>query len=101
MARKNGDGGFRTLSNGTIEFQVTMGIDIYGKRQRKAFYGKTEAECRRKYKQFLKEGEPQSKSKEPTLSNWLDTWLTTYKQGTISKGAYDDYVSLAGHVIAT
>ncbi|MCL2036312.1 MAG: site-specific integrase [Oscillospiraceae bacterium] len=98
MARKNGDGGFRPLSNGTIEFQVSTGVDIYGKRQRKAFYGKTEAECRRKYKQFLKEGEPKSKSKEPTLADWLDTWLTTYKKSKVSEGTYDDYTGLAAHV---
>ena len=98
MARKNGDGSFRTLSNGTIEFQVTVGIDIYGKRQRKAFYGKTEAECRRQYKQFLKEGEPKSKSKEHTLSGWLDEWLTTYKKHKVQEATYEDYNGLAAHV---
>jgi hypothetical protein len=56
MQRRKGDGCFKKFPNGTIEFTVSIGYDIYGKRQRKKFYGKTETEARRKYKEFLKEG---------------------------------------------
>lgn len=52
--RKSGDGSFKALSNGTVEFTVSVGYDLYGNRIRKKFYGKTENECRKKYKEFIK-----------------------------------------------
>jgi integrase len=97
--RKKGDGSFRKLPNGSIEFAVDLGSDEYGKRQRKLFYGKTESECRKKYKEFIKGGERQpSKPKEHTLSTWLDEWLVTYKQHKVEASTYADYVQLASHV---
>ena len=54
--RKNGDGSFRKLPNGSFKFAVSVGFDVYGKNQRKRFYGKSESECRKKYKEFLKGG---------------------------------------------
>ena len=98
MPRKKGEGSYQKLPNGTFEFSIELGRDMYGKRLRKRFYGKTEAECRKKYKQFLKDGEPKTSSKEFTLSKWLDKWLATYKKGKVSEGTYSDYESLAVHV---
>jgi hypothetical protein len=59
MQRKKGDGSFRKLPNNSFEFTVSVGTDVYGNRQRKFFYGKTETECRKKYKEFMKNGEKQ------------------------------------------
>jgi len=99
MQRKKGDGSFKKLPNGTIEFTVSVGCDIYGKRKRKKFYGKTEAECRKNYKEYIKGGEKeQSNSKEYTLSRWLDTWLKTYKEKKVEASTYKDYVYLLNHV---
>lgn len=99
MQRKKGDGSFKKLPNGTVEFTISVGYDIYGKRQRKKFYGKTETECRKMYKEFLKGGEKQpSSSKEYTLSDWLDIWLKTYKENKVQSSTYDDYVNLSKHV---
>jgi integrase len=96
--RKRGDGSFKKLSNGTIELTISVGYDLYGKRQRKKFYGQTETECRKKYKEFLKGGEKQpSKSKEYTLSAWLDKWLKTYKARKVQASTYEEYVYLASH----
>jgi hypothetical protein len=82
--RKKGDGTFRVLPNGSVEFVVPIENDIYGNRQRKRFYGKDEKECRKKYKSWLKDGAKLSNnSKERTLSGWIDEWLPTYKK---SKG---------------
>ena len=96
--RKKGDGSFRKLPNGSVEFTVELGNDIYGVRQRKRFYGKTEAECRKKHKQFIKDGEKRpAKSKEHTLSSWLDEWLITYKKVNVQDSTYEDYSYLAGY----
>ena len=96
---KKGCGSFRKLPNNSIEYTVSIGNDAYGTRQRKFFYGKTEAECRRKYKEFIKEGEKRvSVSKEHTLSSWLNEWLTTYKSNKVEASTYADYVQIASHI---
>ena len=88
------------LENGTIEFTVSVGFDEYGKRKRKKFYGKTEAECRKKYKTFIKEGEKsQSKAQEHTLSDWIENeWLPVYKANKVQSSTYKDYLCLAVHI---
>ncbi|MCL2639078.1 MAG: site-specific integrase [Oscillospiraceae bacterium] len=99
MSRKNHDGSFRKLPNGTIEFAVSTGFDAYGKHQRKRFYGKTELECRKKHKEFIKAGEKQPvKIKEYTLSKWLDEWLRIYKENNVQASTYDEYVSFSCHI---
>jgi len=103
MAReKRGSGSFRKLPNGTFEYTLNTesGFDEFGKRQRKSFYGKTEAECRKKYKEWVKDGEKTtSASQENTLAEWLELWLTVYKKNNVSEGTYEDYVGLAKHVM--
>jgi integrase len=99
MIRKKGDGTFRVLPNGSVEFVAPIENDIYGNRQRKRFYGKDEKECRKKYKTWLKDGAKLSNnSKERTLSVWIDEWLPTYKKSKVQSSTYKDYVNLAGHV---
>jgi integrase len=99
MQRKKGDGSFRRLPNNSFEFTVSVGNDIYGSRQRKFFYGKTESECRKKYKEFLKGGEKtQRKLNEYTVSTWLEEWLRIYKQNKVEASTYKDYCYLATHV---
>ena len=86
MQRKKGDGSFRKLPNGSVEFTVSIDNDIYGKRQRKFFYGKTEAECRKKYKDFIEGGCVQTGStSEYTLSSWFDEWLI-YQEKKVQTG---------------
>jgi integrase len=101
--RKKGDGAFRKLTNGTIEYIVSLENDIYGVRQRKRFYGKTEAKCHKKYKEFLEGGSvKQVASSEHTLSSWFDEWLTYQKakvqSGTLQSSTCDEYVHLVNRV---
>jgi len=102
MARKNGEGHFRPVKNSeTIEYIVTLDEpDIYGKRQKMRFYGKSEAICRKKYKEFLKKGGEQqpTQTKTYTLSSWLDLWLETYKKSKVEASSLEDYKSLASHI---
>jgi integrase len=99
MIRKNGDGSYRKLSNGSVEFVVSIGYDAFGKRIRKRFYGNTETECRKKYKDFMKGGEVKTvKAKEYTLSAWLDEWLSIYKENNVQASTYIEYVNLTNHM---
>jgi integrase len=99
MQRKKGDGSFRKLPNGSVEFSIDVGYDIYGKRRRKRFYGKTETECRKNYKDFMKGGEKKpSRAKEYKLSEWISLWLETHKKKKVQSTTYDGYVSTMVHV---
>jgi integrase len=118
MSRKNHAGSVRKLSNGTYEYAASIGFDSAGKNQRKYFYGKTEAECHKKYKEFMRSYKPTPPTvneaanmqtppvasaetaiaPEYTLSEWLDVWLKTYKAKKVQKATYEDYVGLANHV---
>lgn len=88
-ARKKGDGSFRKLKTGQIELTISDGYDIFGKRLRYRFYGSTESECRKKYKEFIKSG-GESK-REPTsircrngfLCGWTHTRKTTYSEARL------------------
>ena len=69
--RANGDGSFYTRPDGTVQFRATIGRDEKGKLIRKAFYGKSQAECRRKLKEFQKKQDaPVTISPDITLKNW-------------------------------
>ena len=96
---KKGCGSFRRLPNDSVEFTISIGNSADGTRKRKFFYGKTESECRAKYKEFIKKGEKQLYiSKEPILSSWLDEWLSVYKANKIQSSTYEEYVKLAERV---
>lgn len=99
--RKAGDGSYRKKPNGRIEYTVSYGFDLYGKRIRKSFSGKTEAECRRKAKDY--EAALNSKeeiTQEYNLSDWLDRWLQLYKSRNVQAGTYDDYVYIVSIIKA-
>jgi integrase len=103
MARKKLKGGFRELSNGTIEYQVSLPPDIYGKRRRKAFYGKDDYECIAKYQEFIKNGHKQpDKPKVHTLSTTLDEWIEERRgcvsSNTLSSSTLKDYCFLIVHI---
>jgi integrase len=100
--RKRGDGNFRRLPGGSIEFTVSVGSDIYGKRIRKKFYGKTERECRNKRDDFIAEGR-KIKSKttlEHTVSSLLDEWLIVHRKerGSILSSTHTEYGILAARI---
>ncbi len=104
--RGRGDGSFRELPTGTIEFTVSAGADAYGRRQRKKFYGQNESDCRRQYKQWLKDvGQQKAVVTSYTLGAWLDRWLASYKgkripagERQIAQSTIDEYTSLAERV---
>lgn len=95
--RKDGDGTFIKKPNGRIEYLVSFGYDIYGKRIRKSFSGKTEAECRRKAKEYQKKlDSEEAVLNQMLLSDWLQKWVKTYKQHTVQSSTYKEYLYIIG-----
>jgi len=92
--RKRGDGSFHTLPNGTIMFKVTLDTG-----NRKAFYGKTEKECRQNHKDFLA-SERKLIEKVKTVSEWAQQWLEIYKNGVVTYSTYRGYCDYVNkHII--
>ena len=75
--RANGDGAIRRRANGTWECTIMEGFsELTGKRQYKSFYGKTQAEVKRKrdeYRQGIS-GHP-LETKSYTVEEWGNQWL--------------------------
>lgn len=78
--RQHGDGTFRRLKNGSFEYTISLGTDVYGERLRKSFYGANKAECRRKAREFLKGvGQEKVVATDYTLGEWANRWLKSYR----------------------
>lgn len=87
--RANGDGSFYLRPDGTYQFRATIGRDDEGKLIRKAFYGKTQAECRRKLKEFQKkQNAPVTVSPDITLKSWSEKYLESCRKGTMKETSY-------------
>jgi integrase len=87
--RANGDGSFYTRPDGTVQFRATIGRDEDGKPIRKPFYGKTQAECRRKYKEFIKEQKANTFTVSPdiTLKSWSKKYLVSCRKDSGMKAS--------------
>lgn len=94
--RRPGDGSFRTLKNGTIEFTVTI-IETDGTSQKKRFYGKSKKEVRIKYNQWIAAGSV-AQTKAETIGALIDTWYAAYKEPFISPGSRDNYELYCRHI---
>jgi len=102
MKRKKGDGSYNRLPNGTFEYTVSVGYDIYGKRIRKKFYGKTETECRKKRDNYIADGRKTENETvtEHTVSSLLDEWLLVHRKerSNILSSTHDEYGGLAARI---
>lgn len=79
------EGSIRERGNG-----VELRIRINGKQH--SFYGKNEAEARRKLREYRKMSKEKADSIEYSkeyLSNYIENWLLTYKFGKIKDSSYD------------
>jgi integrase len=81
--RGNNEGMIRDRADGRKEARVTIGYDTEtGKPKFQSFYGKTRAEVAEKMTKALHEMNIGTfiDPNKITLSEWLDTWLETYKK---------------------
>lgn len=86
--RKYGTGTVRELPSGNIQLQICYEKPD-GTQARKSFTGKTEKEARKKYKDWLIEGELSESIS--TLRDAINTWYTVYKEPNISPGSKHNY----------
>lgn len=80
------EGNIRKRSNGTFEYRV------YVDKKPKSFYGKTEAEVKRKYREYkknLQKGITGEADVNIELGAYIEYWMKMYKYGTIAESTYD------------
>lgn len=93
--QKNGTGTFRThkRKDGSeyVEYRVYLGIGADGKPWRPSFYGDTNKEALKSYKDWLKNSGNVPIEKVTTVGTWADKWLDIYKKNGAKKIAYKSY----------
>lgn len=99
--RGHGEGSIYQRKDGTW-----AGVSRYedpetGEKKKHFVYGKTRSDVAKKKKDWedeLKKGILPSKGKI-TVSEWLDTWLETYKKNSVRANTYEDYQRIVeGHL---
>ena len=90
--RSNGSGTFHRRSNGTWEWQVTIGRNQQGQPIRKSFYGKTKKEAKAIGTAYIEKYGPDSQDLNgyTPFSVWADRWYINL-EGTVSQTTYESY----------
>lgn len=91
--RSKGDGGTYQRPNGTWQATLDLGLGENGKRRKKDFYGKTEAEALRKLREFrkgLEQGTVITK-KPKTFGQFVTEWLDSKRD--IEPRTWESYES--------
>lgn len=80
--RKRGTGNVYQKSDGTWLGRITVGKEADGRPKIKYFSGKTEAEVKRKIRDFNKSNELVD-YKKVSLEEYLNNWLSVYKRAEL------------------
>ena len=96
MSKKRGhnEGGITKRKDGRWQGTVTIGRNDDGSQKRQYVYGKTRSEVAEQINKILNEintGTYIDKSKNPTVEDWLNYWLITYKKNSVKPKTYDQY----------
>lgn len=92
--RGKNEGSISKRSDGRWQGCVTIGRNPDGSQRRKYIYAKTRTEVAVKMNELIcsiNNGEFIDKLNNPTLSQWLNTWLYTYKKNNIKPQTFDQY----------
>ncbi len=95
--RGNNEGSIVKRKDGRWQGAVTIGRNPDGTQKRQYVYGKTRTEVSEKINSILfdiNNGTYIDKSQNPTVKQWLYTWLTTYKKNSIKPRTLDQYTSI-------
>lgn len=86
--RDNGTGTIYQRTNGSWVGKIYIGREESGKEKFKYLSGKTEAEVKRKIREYNQSG-TKIETKKISLQEYLYNWLRTFKRGTIKDSSYD------------
>lgn len=89
--RDKGDGCISQLKDGRWTSRMRVGLTPEGKPKIKAFYGKTEAEVKKKLKEFQKELHKNDGAvvQRNTVANYMLDWLQNVKANELKPKSYD------------
>ena len=92
--RGNNEGCIVKRKDGRWQGSVTIGRNDDGTQRRQYVYGKTRSEVAEKVNALIHDintGLFVDKNKSPTLEEWLNFWLVTYKKNSVKEKTYDQY----------
>ena len=95
--RGSGEGSITQRKDGLWQGAVTIGRNANGTQKRKYFYGKTRTEVSKKITAALKElqeGNFIDASTSPTVKQWMNHWLWTYKKNNLKQTTFEQYETL-------
>lgn len=89
MARRdNGTGTIYQRENGTWVGRIYLGKNAEGKPRYKSLSGKTQAEVKRKIKEY-NQGGNKTEIKKISVEEYILNWAKLYKKGSIKDSSYD------------
>jgi len=99
MSKKRGagEGSVTQRKDGLWQGAVTIGRNANGTQKRKYFCGKTRTEVSKKMTTALKElqeGKFIDNSTSPTIKQWMNHWLWTYKKNNLKQTTFEQYETL-------
>lgn len=101
--RGAGEGSITKRKDGTWQAAITIGRNPNGTQKRKYIYGKTRTEVSDKLNNVIKElkiGLQLDLSKVPSVSEWLNLWLWSYKKSNIKPTTFEQYeVLIRKHIV--
>ena len=92
--RGNHEGSITKRKDGRWQGGITVGRNLDGSQRRKYVYGKTRREIAEKLSELMCEisnGDYIDALRNPTLGQWLHTWLYSYKKNSIKARTFDQY----------
>lgn len=79
--------------------RIAEGRNTDGKVKYKYFSGKSEAEVKKKIREYQKSGDIELERKTVTTGEYITNWLHTYKKGTLKPSSYDRLENTVKHQI--
>ena len=91
VKKGHGEGSIAQREDGTWWARIMIGYQANGQPKRKAFYGKTEPEVRRKLREFKKNMDnlPKDAIAKMSLGSYMNNWLEVYKKPALKPTSYD------------
>lgn len=91
--RQNGEGTIYQRPNGLWVCEITLGYDENGKRQKKTVSSMDLEKLKKKINdlKYLNDRHMVAEPSKYTVSDWVEFWLETYKNGTVKPTTYDMY----------